>query len=284
MQLMRPMVAVALAATLTSCALDPAPAEEGSFASGSSSSFPTPSTSEDLDPVTYDVPDAKCPKGWTGLQVSTDGGGDVKDLDDVVACTDGGEQRTYLENKSKAVWLLSAATVTPSIVTRGNAGPGEISFVRIVRETRGQEAMAPGAAMTANVPPNEVSWAPDVPLTFGWEAHVLAVGKLRSINTSFASDALTRQNLAGNTLVACTLAVHGSASSATDLAQQDAVEIVRTGLGSDRCRAAAARAGVTEVLTQLRSETQRLKAVAADLTAASASSLGLPDGAQLRTR
>ncbi len=285
MQLMRPMVATVLAATLTSCALERGAPDEGSFASGSSTGFPTPSATDDgLDQVTHVVPDSSCPRGWRGLEVTTDGDGAVGDLDDVVACTDSDEQRTYLENNSRSVWLLSAATVTRSITVRVAPGLGESSFVRIVRETRGQEAMAPGSAITARVPPNEMSWTPDLPLTFGWEGHALTVARLQSIGAALATDALARENKAGDALVACTLAVHREAVSRGDLAGVKATDVVLAGLGSGTCRDAATAAGVADELAQARAQTQRLKVLSANLSAAAASQQALPKGAQLLTR
>ncbi|MET0997988.1 MAG: hypothetical protein ABWX73_04655 [Marmoricola sp.] len=268
---------------MTSCALDQGPPEEGSFASGSSTGTIS-ATDDALDQVTYTVPDSSCPRGWTGLVVTTDGDGGVGDLDDVVACTDARGQRTYLENNSRAVWLLSAATVTRSITVRERPGLGEQSFVRIVRATRGQEAMAPGSAITAKVPPDEMRWTPDLPLTFGWEGHALTVARLQAIDGLFAIDALERQNEAGNALVACTLAVHRAASEVGDLADADAAKVVLAGLGSETCRKAASAALVSKELARVRSETQRLKVLTANLSAAAASSQALPKGAQLLSR
>ncbi len=284
MQLTRPLVATVLAATLTSCALDQGPAEEGSFASGSGTGFPASSDTDALDEVTYAVPDSSCPPGWTGVEVTTGGDGGVGDLDDVVACTDALEQRTYLENNSRIVWLLSATNVTPSTAVRMRPGLGETSFVRIVRETRGQEAMAPGSAMTVRVPPQEMSWTPDLPLTFGWEGHALTSAGLQSIDKSLATGALRRSNDAGDVLVACTLAVHGAASAVSDLAGADAAQVVLAGLRSAPCRTAGVTARVAKQLGQVRSEAQRLKVLTANLSAAAASSQALPNGAQLRTR
>jgi hypothetical protein len=285
MQLVRALAAVILVAGLTSCAANPGPAEEGSFASQTDSTFaPTGTTDEAATQVTHIVPDASCPSGWTGLEVTTDSDAGVGDLDDIVACTEASGDRTYLENRSRVVWLLSAATVTPSVAVRVRPGLGETSFLRIVRESRGQEAMAPGSALTVNVGPEEVAWTPDLPLTLGWEGHTLMVRKLQDLGQVIASAALARQSLAGDALVACTLVIDERASSVGDLAGSDATKVVLAGLASSKCRAAAASAGVSDGLDRLRSDTGLLKAAAANIRSASASSLALPEGAQLLTR
>ncbi len=280
MRLLPALAAVTLVAALTSCASNPTPVEEGSFASQAESTFAPPGV-DDAEPVTYTVPDADCPPWWTGLEVTTDSAAKVADLDDIVACTDAEGRQTYLENRSRAVWLLSAATVTPSVALRVRAGPGETSFLGIVRGSRGQEAMAPGSAMTVNVAPHEVAWSPDLPLTVGWEGHTLMVRKLQELGDAVATAALTRQSPAGATLVACTLGITAEAASAGDVAGSDAAKPVLAGLRSSKCRAAATSAGVADDLDELRSEAKLLEAAAANVRTGWASSLALPDGADL---
>ena len=194
------------------------------------------------------------------------------------------EDRTYLENRSRVVWLLSAATVTPSVAARPGAGPGETSFLQIVRQKRGQEAMAPGASLTVNVAPHEVDWVPDLPLTYGWEGHVVVVARLLGISQTYATEALNRKNLAGVALAECTKAVDDHAASVRDLARADAAKVLLDGLAAGRCRTAAAGVALTDELNNLRSHTRLIRPGTTNIRSGAASALALPDGARLLTR
>ncbi len=282
MKLRGALVAVAWVVCLTSCATDSGDASEGSLVSQPDSGA-TPAETDDAQ-TTYIVPTAECPTGWTGLQVKADRVAKVTDLDDIVACTNEDEDRTYLENRSRVVWLLSAATVTPSVAVRMGAGPGETSFLRIVRQNRGQEAMAPGSALTVNVVPREVAWVPDLALTFGWEGHVLIVARLLGISESYATDALSRQNLAGVALAECTKAVDDHASSVRNLPRANARKVLLDGLAAGRCRTAAAGVALTDELSDLRSDAKLIRPATSNIRSAAASTLALPDGARLLTR
>ena len=282
MKLRGALAALASVVCLTSCATELGDASEGSLVSQPDSEA-TAAEADDAQ-TTYLVPTASCPTGWTGLQVTADHNAKVTDLDDLVACTDKDENRTYLENRSRVVWLLSAATVTPSVSVRKHAGPGETSFLRIVRRTRGQEAMAPGSALTVLIAPNEVTWAPDLPLTYGWEGHALIVARLLRIGQAYATDALNRQNWAGVALAECTKAVDGHATSVRALPRAEPAKVLLDGLATRRCRTAAAGVALTDELNELRSNAKLIRAATTSITSASASALALPVGARLGTR
>ena len=227
----------------------------------------------------------ECPRGWTGLQVTADRSAKVADLDDVVACTDKDENRTYLENGSRVVWLLSAATVTPSVAVRMHAGPGETSFPphRATEPRAGSDGSRCIAHRQRRPPGRGLGPRPAADLRLGGArgGRGPAAGDQPVVRNRGAQPAEPEP---GSRSRECTKAVDDHASSVRDLARADAAKVLLDGLAAGRCRTAAAGVALTDELNALRSHTRLIRPGTTNITSGAASALALPDGARLLTR
>ncbi len=259
----RPVVATVAVACLAACGLplsqDDTAATVGEPGTGTGAASSAPGAVSTTDAgTTYRVPQAACPRGWRGLSVAS--GPASRAPTGVVACSDASGTTTYLENRSLATWLLDVDAAAASTIWRVDEGLAEVSFLQVARSARSREPMVPGAKLTIDVPPDQVSWDLDLPLSFAWETHRLITGLLLSDFGPLAmSKALTRHSRAGFALARCSVAVDDFAASVDGLDQVEPTSVVLTGLGSSssaasRCRTAASQAhlrdpGTGEVVT-----------------------------------
>lgn len=204
----------------------------------------------------YQVPDWQCPPGWTGLRLETDNPAEVKYLDAMPACTDSSRTRSYLENKTDAVWVLSSTSVAGT--WRSDRPSLErASFSGLAQARRpGTVVLAPGEAGTVDLPADGIRWDLDLPLSFGWEAHSIVAEKIASKGEAAVIAAFERRSPAGAAIASCTLAATEMASTYEELDEADATEVLVTSLGSAAaggvCARQASRVPVVEAQTRQR--------------------------------
>lgn len=204
----------------------------------------------------HQVPDTSCPDGWSGLVVTADTRVRSDHLDDVVACTDAARATTYVENAGHAVWVLDADAAAGEHVWRFRSGLAETSFLQVARDLRHREAMVPGSVLTVDLPPEEVAWDLDLPLTFGLEAHGLLVAALRSTGPDGADEAMMRRGPEAKSLATCTgsmvdRATAGSLSSSGFLTEVEALDACRSpARSSPAVRLALSRLAYAEVVAR----------------------------------
>lgn len=232
---------------LSACATSDAP-DSGSRSTQTSAPVPPPTLPT---PPTFQVLDNDCPTGWSGLQVTTQNAAEVEYLDDMPACVSPDGARTYLANRNEAVWLLSSVSGSAGLTASPKITWGEQSFIWAVRDAYpGKAIIVPGAEMTIDLPPQEVEWVIDLPLSFGWQGHDVVVDKIESAGQAAALAALKRQTQAGAVLAVCTMAVTQYAESVRGLQDASASEVMLSGLGvsasTSRCLSDSAAVGVVD--------------------------------------
>jgi hypothetical protein len=208
----------------------------GSGASRGSESTPSP--------LSYKVLDSACPLKWVGLTVTTDRRAEIDYLDDMPACVDESGNRTYLENQSDAVWTIRSLSSAGRVDWFKSSLEDE-SFRAAVNATRpGWAILVPGTAVVVDLPPDQVEWLVDLPLSFAWPAHGVVLDKIKGAGEAVAIAALKRQSRAGGALGVCTLAVAEYAKSVSSLEDADSSDVLLAGLGvgvaTSKCRAEAA--------------------------------------------
>lgn len=248
-RLRRLLLLLVLIVPLAGCGAEPSDGTEhqggGSFPPPPTEPRPSAPPPPPPPPPSYQVLDSACPDGWTGLRVTTDDEAEVEYLDDIPACTNDLGDTTYLENDSDAVWILRSTSYRGGSTKSWNLTLEEQSFLQAVQGQRaGRAIFVPGADLTVDLPPEEVEWVIDLPLSVGWEAHDLVLDKIEGAGQEAAVAALRRQSRAGAALATCALAATTYAETVEDLEDADAVEVVLGGLGvgaaSSACHTASA--------------------------------------------
>lgn len=227
MRLPRLLLVLALTVPLAGCGQEPDdgtdPAADDSVAPETTSLASSPS---------YQVRDSDCPQGWTGLRVTTDADAEIDYLDDMPACVNAAGDTTYLQNRSAAVWTLHSVSQRVGRVTPADQRAGEqVSFLQAVQGQRDTAILVPGAAVTVDLPPDEVEWLIDLPLSVGWEAHGLVLDTIEGAGQAAGLAALRRQSQAGVALATCAVTATAYADEVEGLADADAVDVMLTGIG-----------------------------------------------------
>ena len=195
---------------------------------------------------TYDVDPASCPGNYPqALTVQTDVPAELDDFSKIVACTPPGAAATFLKNNSDAVWTLSGTGQTPGSVTHYDPTPESISFRSLMNN---DSLLVPGDEVVVDLPPDQLEWDIDLPLSITWQGHAVIVESLTSLGQDAVLTALKRESPARAALVKCTLAVNNYANELGDLQDKDDVELTdvvsagfSAGVTGTSCEEAATR-------------------------------------------
>ena len=255
------VIILLMAASLSACGDDPKP---------------VPRTTSS-PPVFYTVPDTSCPDGWQGLTVVPQTAAEIEYLDDFPACATPSLDHTYLENGSKAVWVVKSSVIgwTARPI---NETWQQVLFDEAIDPLResGTLALAPGAQIDIALPPTQVQWNLASPLTLAWHGQDLGIDKLQSLGGAAAVERARRQSQERAAVAACTLAVAETAKSAVETSKEpESSELLLAGLGitvaGGKCRTeslkvryqkpAGAVATLSAELTGVKQQTELLEKV-----------------------
>jgi hypothetical protein len=193
---------------------------------------PSPTPTLTLPPVraTYQVPQASCKGDYNvPLIVTTDNEAEVAYINKIDACTTRAQGSIYLRNNSDAVWVLHHTGSRSGTVAPWQDDAAMSMFRTIV--TSGPTLLVPGGAVTVNLPPSEVVWNLNLPLTVGWVGYGVVRQRISTLFQTAWTNAIKSSHPAGAALVACTAAVTTYADSVDRLADKRLSAIVMDVLG-----------------------------------------------------
>lgn len=203
----------------------------------------------------HKVPDSSCPEGWTGLTVSTDVEAEVQYLDDITACTDNTASRTYLWNRSGAVWALNSTTSVAAPVEYIDGSDSlqilkATTFRRSIYGLRQAALMVPNGAVVITAPPTDVRWDLDGDLSASWQGQEVVVDELKGIGEAALVARIKQDSAVRAAMAECALSVAALADGVGDLDEPELQDIVLTGLGGvvagSRCREASIHVRLTQ--------------------------------------
>jgi len=256
------VLAVVLGLTSAACGNDDPP-ESGTGGGPSRSTVetvpaPRPSPSRAL----HLVRNEDCPQGFVGLLLATTVPAEVEYIDKIVACTDQRGGRTYLRNGSDAVWRLRNTGQVDGFVQPLNLAGAPFRYTFAAQGP----LFVPGQAVVVELPPQQVQWDIDLPLSVSWEGYTQVREKFVSLGEAALLQHVKQRTPQGAAVVQCSLTVKATADAAGDLEDADFSEVVLNGLGvgvaANKCRQAASLVAVPEAGTSrpvaLSDELQRL--------------------------
>jgi hypothetical protein len=191
---------------------------------------PTPTLTLPPERATYQVPQASCRGDYNvPLVVTTDNEAEAAYINKIDACTTRAQDSIYLQNNSDAVWVLHHTGSRSGTVAPWQDDDAMSMFRTIV--TSGQTLLVPGGAVTVNLPPSEVVWNLNLPLTVGWVGYGVVRQRISTLFQTAWTNAIKSSHPAGAALVACTAAVTTYANSVNGLADKQLSVIVMDVLG-----------------------------------------------------
>lgn len=253
------VMALTTTTTLAACAPDDDDVGTGSgrLPTGPSATplFPTESDPVEPEPAAHTFSADDCPwdsvtgEPWLPQVVQTTVTTEVPFLDDIPACAAPSQDRTWLHNRSTAVWTISRPSGSPVTLEPTTPTLEQWSFTEAVQLPPG--TLLPGSAVTVHAPPSDVEWTIDIASSVAWEGHQTVVARLHSIGEDVAIEAMrNRTSPARFALVQCTLSVADLAGD--DLTTADPATLVTGGLAgattANRCQAAALQVSAADTV------------------------------------